>query len=188
MLKYKRSVHKYRNEDWVTAETINPNFTGQLKEWKVDAFLLFNTIYKHTETARVQARAATEIYEQLQTIIDNRYQEEDINLFRTTVEQARRLSIYGFESAKQQEHEVKEVTTKALKLPVSHKHMETPASGEKKYAFDQQFVEQYYEEFFKQRITGDAARNNQNRNRFASNGNFRGRGFNGYKGGRPFLS
>ncbi|KAI9247766.1 hypothetical protein EDC94DRAFT_589666 [Helicostylum pulchrum] len=63
--KFKRTIPKYNNEEWNTPETTNPNFISQLKQWKVDSLQLVNQIYKLTENMRVQARAATEIFEQL---------------------------------------------------------------------------------------------------------------------------
>ncbi|KAI8886293.1 hypothetical protein K501DRAFT_283903 [Backusella circina FSU 941] len=63
--KFKRGTHKYNNQEWVTAETTNPNFINQLKETKVDTAQLVNTIYHLTENTRVQAKAATELYEHL---------------------------------------------------------------------------------------------------------------------------
>ncbi|KAG1047863.1 hypothetical protein G6F43_009716 [Rhizopus delemar] len=63
--RYKKSVPRYNGEEWNTPEEINPNFVKKLKKWKVDTHHLVNTIYRLTENTRIQARAATEIYEQL---------------------------------------------------------------------------------------------------------------------------
>ncbi|KAG1394937.1 hypothetical protein G6F60_010545 [Rhizopus arrhizus] len=185
--KFKRSVPKYNNEDWNTPESTNPNFIPQLKQGKVDTLQLVSTIYKHTENTRAQARAASEIFESLQYISERGMQQEDEELYHTTMEKARRLAVFGFGTARQQENEAKEATTKSLRLPYSLKHLETPESGEKKYAFSNEFIEQYYEETFKQKVTSEASRshrfnNNSTRGR---GGGFRG---NGYREGRPFLS
>ncbi|KAG1096098.1 hypothetical protein G6F42_018427 [Rhizopus arrhizus] len=153
--KFKRSVPKYNNEDWNTPESTNPNFIPQLKQGKVDTLQLVSTIYKHTENTRAQARAASEIFESLQYISERGMQQEDEELYHTTMEKARRLAVFGFGTARQQENEAKEATTKSLRLPYSLKHLETPESGEKKYAFSNEFIEQYYEETFKQKVTKD---------------------------------
>ncbi|OAD73159.1 hypothetical protein PHYBLDRAFT_145565 [Phycomyces blakesleeanus NRRL 1555(-)] len=47
------------------------------------------------------------------------------------MERARRLAVFGFGTARQREIEAREHTTKALRLPHSLKHLETPESGEK---------------------------------------------------------
>ena len=62
---YKRSVHCYNHDGWTTAEQINKEFIPDLKNWKADACKLIHTIYKVTETTIIQARASTELYEQL---------------------------------------------------------------------------------------------------------------------------
>ncbi|KAI8364357.1 uncharacterized protein BYT42DRAFT_506345 [Radiomyces spectabilis] len=90
---------------------------------------------------------------------------EDKDLYDQTVEKARRLAVFGFGTARLQEAEAREVTTKALKPPYSLRHLETP--GEKKYAFNQEFIERYYQETFKERVTGDSYRHRHpNRPRF----------------------
>ncbi|KAI8093988.1 hypothetical protein BDF21DRAFT_326557, partial [Thamnidium elegans] len=182
--KFKRTTHKYIHKEWVTPETTNPNFANQLKEAKVDTAQLINTIYRLTENTRVQARAATELFEHLKYVMDRGLQQEDLPIFRDSIEQARRLAVYGFGTAKQQEQEAREITTKALRLPHSLKHLETSQTSEKKLAFDDKFVEQYYEESYKQKLTGSAVRANQNRdNHFRGSG----RGNNGFRPGN-FLS
>ncbi|KAI8891429.1 hypothetical protein K501DRAFT_327999 [Backusella circina FSU 941] len=90
------STHKYNNQAWVTAETTNPNFINQLKETKVDTAQLVNTIYRLTENTRVQAKAATELYEHLKYIMDRGLQQEDLQIFQDSIEQSRRLAVHGF--------------------------------------------------------------------------------------------
>lgn len=99
------------------------------------------------------------------------------------MEKTRRLAVFGFGTAKQHEYEAKEA---ALRLPYSLKHLEPPKSSKKKYTFDQQFAEQYYEESFKQKVASEASRSNNNRSTFSRGG--RGNGSYGYRGGRLFLS
>ncbi|ORE04465.1 hypothetical protein BCV72DRAFT_211208, partial [Rhizopus microsporus var. microsporus] len=123
-----------------TPEETNPNFVKKLKKWKVDSHQLVNTIYRLTENTRIQARAATEIYEQLQYVEERGWQKEDEKVFSEAVEKLRRLAVFGYEVAKAQEDEAREETTKALKLPYSLKHMESSPKGDKKYVFDQDFV------------------------------------------------
>lgn len=121
---YKRSVHRYTHDEWTTAEQINKGFIPELKNWKVDAYQLVHTICKITETTRIQARASTELYEQLQ-YLQNKTEfisAKDRDIFNNAIEQAQRLAVYGFGSAKFQENDAKEVAIKALKLPASIKH------------------------------------------------------------------
>ncbi|KAG1390931.1 hypothetical protein G6F58_012839 [Rhizopus delemar] len=139
---YKRTIQRYNHDTWTKAEQINKEFVPDLKNWKVDAYQLVSTIHKITETTRLQARASTEIYEQLQYLQSKAafISEKDSEIFNNTIEQAQRLSIFGFGSAKQQEREAKEVSLKALKLPASIKHLEYTAEDDgKTNSFDRDF-------------------------------------------------
>ncbi|KAI8636672.1 hypothetical protein BD408DRAFT_329444, partial [Parasitella parasitica] len=65
------------------------------------------------------------------------------------------LAVYGFGSAKLQEADARELTLKAINLPPSLKHLEQQrqSTSEKKFALSEDFLEQYYEETFKQKLT-----------------------------------
>jgi hypothetical protein len=66
-----------------------------------------------------QARASTELYELLDDIKEkiNFENEETAQKFATAMEQAAKLAVYGFGSAKLQDQEAREYATKALRLP-----------------------------------------------------------------------
>ncbi|KAI8994655.1 hypothetical protein BDB01DRAFT_846675 [Pilobolus umbonatus] len=100
---YKKTVQRYNHD----TEQINKEFIRDLKRWKVDAHQLVNTIHKITETTRVQARASTELFDQLQ-YLQTRAEftsPKDRDIYKNTAEQALRLAIYGFSPAKQQDKE-----------------------------------------------------------------------------------
>jgi hypothetical protein len=184
--KFKKGVPKYNNEEWVTAETINPNFINDLKQHKVDSIQLTTTIHRLTETTRIQARAATQIYEKLNFMCSRGFQPEDEAVIVKEVESIRRLAVYGFGSAKLQESDARDVTLKAIKLPSTLKHLEPQqSSGEKKYTFSEEFLERYYDETFKQKITSQST-NKGNYNKFTNNGNGHRGGRGGYNRSRPF--
>lgn len=176
---YKRTIQRYNHDTWTKAEQINKEFVPDLKNWKVDAYQLVSTIHKITETTRLQARASTEIYEQLQYLQSKAafISEKDSEIFNNTIEQAQRLSIFGFGSAKQQEREAKEVSLKALKLPASIKHLEYTAEDDgKTNSFDRDFVEQLQKARFEDKVLRDAS--SFRRGSFNTN-----RGFSGSRGG-----
>ncbi|KAI8885333.1 hypothetical protein K501DRAFT_284394, partial [Backusella circina FSU 941] len=154
--KFKRGTHKYNNQEW-------------FKETKVDTAQLVNTIYRLTKNTRVQAKAATELYEHPKYIMDRGLQQEDLQIFQDSIEQSSRLAVYGFGLAKQQENKANEITTKALRLLHSIKHLEITLSNEKRFTFDETFVEQYYNKTYKQRLTsGSAISNHSRENKFRS--------------------
>ncbi|KAI8883253.1 hypothetical protein K501DRAFT_184946 [Backusella circina FSU 941] len=157
--KYKKYIQRYNHPDWTSVQQINKEYFPDLKNWKVNAYQLVNTIYKNTETTRIQARANTELYEQLKYLQEKakfastKYRE----IFNNTVEQAERLAVFGFGSAKFQEHEAKEVSFKALKLPPNAKHLEYSVEEDgKTNAFDRDFVEQLQKARFEDKITRNA--------------------------------
>lgn len=177
--KYKKEVPKFTSEKWVTAETANPNFIDKLKEHKLDSLQHINTIYKLTESTRVQARAATEIY--------NRLEPGDETLIRNAFESLRKLAVYGFGAAKLQESEARDSTLKAIKLPPTLKHLQPQqSSGDKKYAFGDDFLEQYYDETFKQQITSQSTNNRGGYTRRFDSHGYRGRGGYNNNRSRPF--
>ncbi|KAL0085410.1 hypothetical protein J3Q64DRAFT_1607049, partial [Phycomyces blakesleeanus] len=120
----KRSVPRYNNEDWNTPRSTNPNFVTQLKLWNIDSLQLISAIYKLTENKRVQARAAAEIYESPQYIIERGVHKKDEGFYHDNMERARRIAVFGFGTARQQDIEAREHTAKALRLPHSLKHLE----------------------------------------------------------------
>jgi hypothetical protein len=175
---YKRTIQRYNHDTWTKAEQINREFIPDLKNWKVDAYQLVSTIHKITETTRLQARASTELYEQLQYLQDKAEftSGKDREIFNNTIEQAQRLAIFGFGSAKLQENEAKEVSLKALRLPSSIKHLEySPEEDGKANTFDRNFVEQLQKARFEDKVIRDAT--SFSRGNFSNN-----RGFNGTRG------
>ena len=141
----KKTIQRYNHPDWTSVQQINKEYIPGLKNWKVDAYQLVSSIYKNTETTRIQARASTEIYEQLQYLQEKAVftSARDQEVFNNTVEQAQRLAIFGFGSAKFQENDAKDLSLKALRLPPNARHLEHSIEEDgKTNAFDREFVEQ----------------------------------------------
>ena len=173
---FKRNVKKYNNEEWIKPESINPNFTNQLKDWKIDALQVINIIYRITENTRVQARAAAELYGQLNYLGEQGQSENgnDWNLFNETIEQTSRLAIFGLGTAKNQENEARELALKAIRLFNNLKHLESSGNQDKKYAFDEEFVALYNKEKFQQKLIMDSRHSNgRGRGSGSTNGYFR---------------
>ncbi|KAI8887138.1 hypothetical protein K501DRAFT_292396 [Backusella circina FSU 941] len=74
--RYKKTIQRYNHPDWISVQQINKEYIPDLKNWKVDTYQLVSSIYKNTETIRIQTRASTEIYEQLQ-YLQEKFQEND---------------------------------------------------------------------------------------------------------------
>ncbi|KAG1135743.1 hypothetical protein G6F37_012711 [Rhizopus arrhizus] len=57
--RYKKTIQQYNHPNWTSAQQINKEYISDLKNWEVDAYQLVSSIYKNTETTRIQARAST---------------------------------------------------------------------------------------------------------------------------------
>ncbi|GAA5806759.1 hypothetical protein MFLAVUS_000107 [Mucor flavus] len=112
----------------------------------------------------------------------------DETLIRNAFESLRKLAVYGFGAAKLQESEARDSTLKAIKLPPTLKHLQPQqSSGDKKYAFGDDFLEQYYDETFKQQITSQSTNNRGGYTRRFDSHGYRGRGgYNNNNRSRPF--
>ncbi|KAG1136169.1 hypothetical protein G6F37_012346 [Rhizopus arrhizus] len=177
--RYTREIPKYKGSQWTTPETINKEFTRDLKKYTVESYQLIMTMYKNSERVRLQARAAAEVFEEFKNGSQNGGSEDD---FAATMEKLRRLSIYGFVTAKEIDHEAKQATFKALRLPESVKHLAEDEPGEKVFAIDQETVERIHKARYEQSVLRSATSNG--RGGYSS---FRGRGnFNFQHRGRPF--
>jgi hypothetical protein len=138
----------------------------------LDAHQVVNSIYKKTEDTRVQARAATEIFEQLQFIAESTTfsNEDEQQTFFNGLELLQQLALFGFTSAKSHEQEARDITLKALSLPPSLRHLETSDESARQHnAFNQQEVEAIFSRKFEHNLLRQQFSNSQN--------GFRGRGY-----------
>ncbi|KAG1181129.1 hypothetical protein G6F36_010105 [Rhizopus arrhizus] len=75
-------------------------------------------IYEITETTRFQAKVATEIFEQLQYVLQQAASlDEARTIIHRTTEQSKRLAIFGLSQAKNQERIAKNYAIDALNIP-----------------------------------------------------------------------
>jgi polyhydroxyalkanoate synthesis regulator phasin len=187
--RYKRDLSKYHHEEWTVGEEINKSLIPKLKYYTVDTAQVVSTIYKGSDIIRTHGRAATEIYEQLNTIREGEIsQEEARQLLDETMESAKRLAIFAWAQARHQDVEAKDYAIKALKLPASLKHLEAKESG-KRDAFSLEVLEQYNEANYQQRILRAATSNNSHGGRggYSQQWN-QHRGGRGYsRGGKNFF-
>lgn len=179
--RYKKLIPRYKHEEWTKNQQINKEFVPDLKKWKVDSHQVVTSIFKYAESARLQARASTEIFEILESIEENLQfrSEEDHQTFITAMSQAAKLEVFGFTQGRSMDQDAKEYASKALRLPASLRHVEQEEDSKTTNLFDTEFVKNLHEARFAQKVISGAANN--------SNG--RGRGFpqRGYgRGTRPF--
>lgn len=171
--RYIKDVQQYEGGDWTTGETINKIFVSDLKMYQVDAHQVVDFRYKDADRLRVAARAATEIYQQLKFIAERGRDPSDEEIILQSIEQLRRLAVYGFATAKTVDQEAKELATKALRLPDAVKYLEDNDDGDKKIAFSSEMVQQITKARYESTVLRSAMSNNRAYYR-QGRGNFRG--------------
>ncbi|KAG0804450.1 hypothetical protein G6F17_012534 [Rhizopus arrhizus] len=141
--KFKKGLRKYRYEEWTTSEEINKQFIPKLKKHTMDTLQVVNTIYKHSENTRTMARAATELYEQIQYLQTSASTINAMELAKIQSEcreAAKRLAVYGWASARTQDNQATEFAAKAIKVPYNVAMDYLPEEGTKRQAFKQQLT------------------------------------------------
>ncbi|KAG1436877.1 hypothetical protein G6F56_013367 [Rhizopus delemar] len=93
----------------------------------------------------------------LKFVLECEGSEQDEEQLTDILEKIRRLSVYGYATGKRIDDEVKDISTKALRLPTSVKYLEDKDDSEKDLAFDDETVEKIqqasYEETILKRAT-----------------------------------
>ncbi|OAD81085.1 hypothetical protein PHYBLDRAFT_178860 [Phycomyces blakesleeanus NRRL 1555(-)] len=106
----------------------------------MDALTIIQNKYKDADKLRTVAHTSTEIYEELQFLIDRGGADDNKDVLQTILEKTRRLAVYWFASGKAMDGEAKELTTKALKLPTSVKFLEDEIEKDKDMVFTPKVV------------------------------------------------
>jgi hypothetical protein len=179
---YRRSLSKYNDDFWTIPETMDKEFTTELKRAKMEVHQAILSSYKFTETTRQQARGATEVYEQLKSLANkiNFSNREDQEFFEVTLENVKNLSAFGWGSAYFQDKDTKQLALKHIRLPETLKHLATPDDDQRtRKAFGPEFVGQVNKGRFEQKLTYKAASGNgfqSKGNSWRRNGRDSGRG------------
>ncbi|KAG1624930.1 hypothetical protein G6F45_009602 [Rhizopus arrhizus] len=137
--RYHKSLPQYKRGTWTSAETINKCFHADLKRNNLDSYQVVCRDYRHSEKLRTAATAATEIYEELSSLIDG-----ENHVLINALEKARRLAVFAFANAKFIDQEAKELAAKALKLPPSIRNFAEEEETDKILAFSSEKVEQVH--------------------------------------------
>ncbi|KAG1021280.1 hypothetical protein G6F43_014285 [Rhizopus delemar] len=95
----------------------------EISRHKTDTTEAISKIYDIADTTRFQAKVATEMYEELQYVLQRTNTlEEARDILQRTAEQSKRLAIFGLIQAKNQERISKNYAIDALNLPASIRH------------------------------------------------------------------
>lgn len=172
-------------------ERINSELYKEISKHKTDTTDAISKIYDIADTTRFQAKVATEIYEEIQYVLQQANTlDETRDVLQRTAEQSKRLAIFGLTQAKNQERISKNYAIDALNIPASIRHHVPKKENFKTTnAFSDEFMDSLYQARWEQVISKPST-NNFNNNRNRGNGNnsrgYRGNshGYKGHRGGQ----
>ncbi|EIE83903.1 hypothetical protein RO3G_08608 [Rhizopus delemar RA 99-880] len=102
--RFRKNSKRYTLDKWTTPERINSELYKEISRHKTDTTDAISKIYDIADTTRFQAKFATEIYEELQYVLQRtNILEEAREILQRTTEQSKRLAIFGLIQAKNQE-------------------------------------------------------------------------------------
>ncbi|KAG1277898.1 hypothetical protein G6F66_012185 [Rhizopus arrhizus] len=191
--RFRKNRKKYEQGKWTTPERINPELYKEISRHKIDTTEAVAKIYEISETTRFQAKAITEIYEELQYVLQHTTNwEEARDIIQKSAEQSKRLAIFGFTQTKHQERIAKNYAIDALNLPPSIRHhMPKKENHKTTNAFSDEFLDELYQARWERDIiTKQSNGHFQHSNRGRGNGYSRGNRGNsrssrgGFRGGR----
>lgn len=171
--KFPKALLYYEGQSWTQCGAINTIFMDRLKRFKMDGKQVVQAKYKDSERLRTAARATTELFEELEDIINNASTDvkEELVGFQEKIKQ---LAIYNFAAAKTIDIDAKAIAEKAIGLHTDR------AVIDRDLAFSSEEVEKIQKKLFEQRLTSLAARQH------SGNGFRGGRGYGRSRGVKSF--
>ncbi|EIE88970.1 hypothetical protein RO3G_13681 [Rhizopus delemar RA 99-880] len=172
--RFRRDTKRYEQGKWTTPERINSELYREIGKHKSDTSDVISKIYEITETTRFQAKVATEIFEQLQYVLQQAASlDEARTIIHRTTEQSKRLAIFGLSQAKNQERIAKNYAIDALNIPASIRYLVPKKENYKSTnAFSDEFLQTLSQARFEQELLQrQSANNNRSRGRGNNYGN-----------------
>ncbi|KAI8142009.1 hypothetical protein BJV82DRAFT_517334 [Fennellomyces sp. T-0311] len=177
---FANDLPEYEGGSWTKSGQLNKIFHQQVKQHKLDALSVINSKYRDGNRLRIVGRAATEAYNILSTILEQRDDADDPeeNL-RQLLERIRRLAVYSFATGKAMDHDARAISNRALGIYNAEND-----NAQKEMAYSTEEVTAWQENKFRQQIirANVAARNTQFRNN-----HHRGRGTYQRYNKKPFF-
>ncbi|KAG0758249.1 hypothetical protein G6F57_010021 [Rhizopus arrhizus] len=140
-----------------------------------------------TKTTRFQAKFTAEIYEQLQYVLQQSSNLDEARaIIQRTTDQSKRLAIFGFSQAKNQERVARNYAIDAINIPASIRYQVPKKENYKTTnAFSDEFMYPLSHARFEQDLQKTTNNKDKGRGGFNNNG-YRGQSRGGYRGrGRP---
>jgi hypothetical protein len=167
-----KKLTRYDGGKWTKGGATNKTIIQELKRSTIDANQLVQQLYKDGEKLRITARAATELYEDISTILEEDNAEITKQQILFLREKCHVLATYSYSIGKEMDDEAKKVTTANIKLPTTMRHLNDNEEEDKELVFSNDEIELLHQERFHERLLQQNAYK-----RGYSNGN----GFNNYR-------
>jgi hypothetical protein len=179
--RFARDSIRFDGGNWTRSGTVNKIYLPELKKFQVDAAQTVNAFSKGADRMRTAGRGATEIFQNLQSIIPKIGKSPEME---TILEKARRLAVYSLATGKEFDQDAKELSTKALRLPEALKYLEDEDEEDRDYFFPADVVEKIQQTRHEQSITKAAS---FQRNQVRGGRNYRGNVYRGRPGRGSFF-
>ncbi|ORY99637.1 hypothetical protein BCR42DRAFT_476443, partial [Absidia repens] len=105
--KFAKSIAKYDGDTWTKGGATNKQLVAELKRSHVDANQLVQQMYKDAEKVRLTARAATELFEDIGTILEEDDPTTAMQQLLKMRQKCQALAVYGFSTSKQLDNDAK---------------------------------------------------------------------------------
>jgi hypothetical protein len=152
-----RRLRNYEGNQWTRGGATNKELIAELKRSNVDANQLVQQMYKDAEKLRHTARAAAELFEDIDIILE---QDDPTTAGQQLValqQKCKTIAIYGFSTSKQLDNDARKTTTAAIKLPATMRYIAETETEDKDLAFSQEDMERLHQERFQERLLQQSA-------------------------------
>jgi hypothetical protein len=183
--KFIKRLNKYDGGSWTRGGATNKELINELKRCNIDANQLVQQLYKDGEKIRHSACAATELFDDIESILE----EDDLDNIKQHLsilqQKCQVLAVYGYSTAKNLDDEAKRITTANIKLPTSMRSIISTEEEDKELVFSQEEMQYLHNERFRENLLKKSSfqRGQGNGN---GNGNGYGYGRKQTRGGKQF--
>jgi hypothetical protein len=154
--RFVRQLRNYDGDQWTKAGATNKELLVELKKANVDANQHVQQVYKDAERIRNTARAATELYDDINTIINSDNIEELKSQLGNLQQKCAMLAFYGYSTSKQLDNEAKKITTSAIRLPNSMRFVAETEDEDKDLVFTPEEMERLFDDRYKEQMLRQA--------------------------------
>lgn len=188
---FKQHIKNYEGGKWTRQGGVNGPFIKKLKRQRLESYAVIDKRYKDADRLRTCGKATTELYEDIQGILESGLEQNTMSNLTAIAEKIRSLAVFAFANAAAMDYETKQSIAKTLKL---NDFIDTD-THDKEMAFDGEDVAIIQQRWHQDELIRSAVRGSKSHGQFNNNyshkshgyrsqGQFNRRGF-GRGGGKP---